>query len=315
MRQVDLGHHLVPPVMIFHDDYSIDEAGFRRYLQKLLDTSGVSSLVMNAQAGEGDSLSTEERLRVLRIGLEEARGKAKIVATVSPSPDSTAAAIRIAADSADAGADAILLMPPRWFGGGVNLVPEVALEYVEAIARAVDIPLIIFQLNPTTWVHYKLDLLRRMCEIDNVIGIKSVTADVAETEDNVRALHSLPRQVRVYTGNDIIMFYDYLAGVDGTLLGNMNVHPRELIEMFDAVKRNDLIRAREIHWQLAPISRVLFALPHLSFRSRYKEAARMLGIIESATVRPPLPKVSGEEKTKIQQALMASRLEPEKVFA
>ena len=303
-----LGRHLVPSIVVWHEDFTLNEQAYRQHLRYLLSFPDISSVVFNAQAGEGDSLTREERLKVLMIGLEEVKGRAKAVATVSPTPDSTAGAVSIAKDAEKAGADAILLMPPRWFGGGVNMMPETAIKYVQDIAASISLPIIVFQLNPTTWIHYTVDVLTKMCRVDGVIGIKAVTRDVIELEETAEALHALPHPVTVYTGNDIPLFHDFIAGADGTLLGNMNVFPGQILKMFAMIQEGNLSAAWKIHKQLLPLNKIIFALPHLAFRSRYKLVAELMGLVPSGRVRPPLPEVGQAERLAIHQALTSAGL-------
>ncbi len=188
------------------------------------------------------------------------------------------------------------------------MMPEAAIKYVQDIAGSISLPIIVFQLNPTTWIHYNMDVLTRMCRVDGVIAIKAVTKDVVELEESVEALHALPHPVAAYTGNDIPLFHDFIAGADGTLLGNINVFPGQILKMFGMIQKGDLSAAWQIHKQLLPLNKILFALPHLAFRSRYKLAAELMGLVPSGRVRPPLPEVSDSEKVILRQALTSAGL-------
>lgn len=299
----DLGPHLAPCVIPWTERYEIDEEAFRTHARYLATIDGMTGIVVNPHAGEVYSLSKEERLKVLRLTVEELKGRSNIVCGLSPSPDNNAAAVEFARAAEDNGADALLVMAPHWFAFGVNTEPEIAYGYLEQVAAAVKLPLLVYQLGSWTGAHYSIETLRRMCEIDSVVGVKMVTMDTQEFEDTVVALRSLSKKLRVYTGNDNVMLYNYLAGADGSLVGLHNAYAEIFIEMFDAVQRRDFETAVSLHERQFNVTRVLFADPPLKYRSRYKAAAMLQGKLPSARLRPPLPEIAGAELDAIKSAL------------
>jgi 4-hydroxy-tetrahydrodipicolinate synthase len=314
----DPGAHLAPCVIPWKEDYTVDEAALRKHARYLADVPGMTGVVFNPHAGEVYSLTRDERLEILRIGVDELHGASNVVCGLSPSPDTNRAAVEFARAAEDAGADALLVMAPHWFAFGVNTQPEIAYGYLEEVARATTLPLLVYQLGSWTGAHYSIETLRRMCEIDSVVGVKMVTMDTQEFEDTVVSLRSLGKSIRIYTGNDNVMLYNYISGADGTLVGLHNSYAELLIEMFDAVKRGENNYAVELHHRQFEITRVLFAPPPMKYRSRYKAAAMLQGKLPSARLRPPLPEIAGEELDAIKRSLEAADLLrpwPKKVVA
>lgn len=316
MVKSPLGNHLAPCIVPYAQDYKIDEAALQRHVSYLISVPGMNGVIFNPHAGEVYSQSRAERLRILEIGLSEINGRAKVVAGVAPTPDTTTAAIELAQEYERAGADGILLMAPHWFAFGVNAMPHVGVEYVRRVADSINIPILLYQLGSWTGAHYAMDTLATMCEDRRVVGVKVVTMgyrDAVEFETTVKALHSLPHPVAVLTGNDNVLLYNFLAGADGTILGLHNVYAELIIEMFQAVQVGDLQQALELHRRQELITEVLFSPPPMMYRSRYKYAAYLQGKVPSYRMKPPLPEVEEPEKKRIKEALMTCKLLSEQV--
>ncbi len=310
-EQFALGRHLAPCVVPWTADYQIDEPALRKHIRYLASVPGMTGVVLNPHAGEVYSLSQAERLEVLRIGVSELKGKSKVVFGLHPQPENNMAAFEAARAAEAAGADAMLVMAPHWFAFGANSEPEIVYAYIEGIARAVRIPLVVYQLGDWTGAHYTIPTLRRVCEIDSVIGVKMVTMDTQEFEDTLIALRSLKKTLCVYTGNDNVMLYNFIAGADGTLVGLHNCMAEPLIEMFQAVQSHDYAEAVELHDRLFNLVRILFAPPPLKYRARYKAAAFLQSKIPSARLRPPHAEITGSELEAIRIGLReAGLLEP-----
>ncbi len=311
-----LGNHLAPCIVPYTGDYEIEERDLRRHVRYLASIPGMDGVVFNPHAGEVYSQTREERARILEIGVDELKGRSKVVGGVAPTPDTTKAAIELAKEYERAGADGILLMAPHWFAFGVNAMPKVGTEYVRRVADAINIPILIYQLGSWTGAHYTLETLVKMCEDPRVVGVKVVTMghrDAVEFEQTARALHALPHPVAVLTGNDNVLLYNFIAGADGTLVGLHNAYGELIVEMFNAVQSGNLRRALELHRQQEFITEVLFSPPPMMYRSRYKYAAYLQGKISSCRLKPPLPEVDEQEKRCIRDALVACNLLPAEV--
>ncbi len=307
------GSHIAPVPVPFKSDFTIDEEGLKRQIDYLLSIKGIRALCFNAHTGEVDSLSREERLNVLKIGVKHARGRAKVVGGVVPIPDSTQGAIDLAKDVKDAGADGILLIAPRWFTWGINEWPEIAQEYVRAVASAVHVPIIFYNLGPNTGINYSPQTLTTVCSIDGVVGIKDVSWETHRFEMVVEALRGLNKPgFSIYTGNDTLMLHDFLHGADGVLVIVHNIFGEVITEMYDAVQEGDYKKAWKLDQQTAPITRAIFSPyspPFMKVIPRCKEIMVMLGLFETAVVKPPLMRITAEERKELRKALEKSKLE------
>lgn len=291
-----IARHFAAVVVPFAADDSVDEAGLRSVCRHCLSMAGVDGLVVNAHAGEVDLLSTEERLLVLRIALEEASKQgAKVVAGVVPVPGSTSGAIMEARAMQSGGAHGLLLLGPSSFGRGVEFVPEAGEAYVRAVASAVTIPIIYFISGALSGINHTPELVRRLCGVDGVVGAKDTMWSPQGFDTNRKVYRGLDKDFDVLTGNDNCVFYNFVGGADGTLLILNTVLGGEIVRMFDLVQAGDIGAARAIHERYERLVEMLFARPMIKMPARHKHILQYWGVISSARTRAPLPGLSSEE--------------------
>lgn len=285
----------------FNEDFSIDEEGLRSHIRDLIGVKGVAGIVTNGHAGEVTSLTREEQQRVISIVGEEVNNKVPIISGVIH--ESTAGAIQMAKDAKNEGADAILLFPPNVFAGGGTADDEHPFNFVAAIADAVDIPIVVFQL-PVSRLGYTTETLVRMVEeIPSVIGFKEGSDDLKRYEENLRALRACSRRTSILTTNNTWLFSSLAIGGDGILSGAGSVISDLLVELWEAVEDGDLHRARKVNDRIFPITQVFYKQPLMNMHNRMKVALQLLGRQKKAIPRPPLLPIKQEERDKIEQAL------------
>ncbi len=278
----------------------LDLPTLRRYVQWLAD-QGPVALAVNVDTGEGPHLTAEEKRQTLETVAEAVAGKCKVVAGVAG--PSTAQGVANARAAQAAGADALLVFPISAFLGS-PLNPEVPYRYHAAIAEAVDLPLILFQLQPALGgVLFTTEILHRLIEIPTVVAIKEASFDALRFLQVKAALDSANRKITFLTGNDNFICESFILGAEGALLGFSTLGTREQVRMLAAVRRGDYAEARELGARLQPLSDVIFTPPVTDYRARTKEALKMLGILTNTTVRPPLLPISEAECETIHQAL------------
>jgi len=300
MRGVDL-RGIIPAIvtpMTNTGDLDLDQ--MRRYVGWLVE-QGPVALAVNVDTGEGPHLTADEKRQTLETVAEAANGRCLAVAGIAG--PSTAQAVANAQAAQKAGADAMLIFPiPAFLGQPLN--PEVPYRYHAAIAEAVDLPLILFQLQPALGgVLYGIEVLHRLIEIPSVVAIKEAAFDAMRFLQVKAALESASRRITLLTGNDNFIFESFVLGAEGALLGFSTIGTREQVAMLAAVKRSDFAAGQELGRRLQPLADVIFAPPVTDYRARTKEALQMLGVIETTTVRPPLLPVSEAERVTIRRAL------------
>jgi 4-hydroxy-tetrahydrodipicolinate synthase len=305
MHDIDL-HGVIPAIVTpMTSDGGLDLPALRGYVKWLIE-QGPVALAVNVDTGEGPHLTADEKRQTLETVAEAVAGKCKVVGGVAG--PSTAQGMANARAAKSAGADALLIFPISAFLGQ-PLNPEVPYRYHAAIAEAVDLPLILFQLQPALGgVLYTTETLHRLITIPSVTAIKEASFDAMRFLQVKAALESASRKITFLTGNDNFICESFILGAEGALLGFSTLGTREQVRMLEAVQRGDIAQARELGHRIQPLADVIFAPPVTDYRARTKEALKMLGILENTTVRPPLLPISEVEHETIRRALQNAGL-------
>ncbi|MEX2245423.1 MAG: dihydrodipicolinate synthase family protein [Dehalococcoidia bacterium] len=307
MRDLDL-RGLIPATLLpLTDDHAVDETGLRAYIRWLLGFEGLKALAVNMDTGEGPHLSRDEKRRVLDIYVEEVRGRLPLLAGIGARY--TAEAVDLARDAEAAGAGGIVVFPIPAFAGE-PLPPDVPVAYHRAIAEAVPLPIVLFQLQPAlAGVLFSRETLLRLIEIPNVIAIKEASFDAVRFVETRRILEEAPRRIQLLTGNDNFIFESFVLAAEGALIGFGTVAIAEQVEMVRLLRGRDTAAAQRIDDAVVrPLASALFAPPVRNYRARLKEALRLLGVIPRATMRPPLLDLDAAERDAVRRALEAVRL-------
>lgn len=276
-----------------------------------LKRAGVAGMVCNGHAGEGELLSREEKAEVVRLARRVLGPGYPVVAGVHALP--TWELIEQVLDAKEAGADAVMLCAPPLFAWHADRHPDFGIAQIRAVAEAVrDLPIVLFQYSPNNPFYYRPEVLARICrDIPQVKAIKMATnVDVAQYEEEVRAVRGVSRKVYLLPANGRTLYYAFQLQPDGALSGSANFCPAHDVEMFEAVKRGDLTRAKELHDQIYPIFRLVYRDPYVYLHIRYKYCAWLLGKISSPAVRSPLVPLPADEVSALKEGLRASGLEP-----
>lgn len=305
MNDIDLRGIIPAIVTPMTPDGDLDLTALRHYVQWLAD-QGPVALAVNVDTGEGPHLTAEEKRQTLETVVEAVAGKCKVIGGVGG--PSTAQGVANARAAQASGADALLIFPISAFLGQ-PLHPEVPYRYHAAIADAVDLPLILFQLQPALGgVLFTTEILHKLITIPSVVAIKEASFDAMRFLQVKAALGSASRKITFLTGNDNFICESFLLGAEGALLGFSTLGAREQVMMLDAVRRGDIDQARELGARLQPLADAIFAPPVTDYRARTKEALKMLGILETTTVRPPLLPILEAEHETIRRALQQAGL-------
>jgi len=291
----------------FHDDYSIDEADFRRYLNWIAD-QGVDGLVCNGHTGEINSLTREERARVVEICVDEVGDRLPIITGISA--EGSLEAIEHAKDAEQAGAKGILLMPPhQWLRFGFK--PETPVTYFSQVAGAVDISIIVHLYPSWTKAFYPIGTRLAMADIPNVVAIKDGTREMARYQNDLHKIREERPDIAILTCHDEYLLLSMIAGVDGALVGFGSLVPELITGLWKAVQADDLKSARAFEERIFPLKKAVYGMgePSGDAHSRLKEALVQRGLLKSGVVRPPVPDLSQDEKDAITRALRAAGLE------
>ncbi len=279
----------------FKDNYDLDEAGLRKLIRYQAKPDGITAVVCNAGAGEGATLTREERVHCIEIIREEIRSEQCVVAGIEAL--STREAIQQTRDAKAAGAAAVMLTPPHVYDWSATANPEFAVQYFHDIAKAVDIPITIFHYPASTASGYAPDTAIRIArEVENVVAIKVASgANIRRYEQVLRGMRALPRHVSVLATSSL--FQHFVTGADGALTGFANFAPEFCVDLFKAVQEGNLDQARKLHEINWALETAVYKSPNVYKHSRYKVAAFFAGLMDNMRVRPPqVPVPEGEVK-------------------
>jgi 4-hydroxy-tetrahydrodipicolinate synthase len=287
----------------FNDDDSIDEPGLRAYVRYLASVSGITGLVCNGHTGEVMSLRNAERAHVTGIMADEVGHKVKIVSGVCA--EGSDEAIDQARAARDAGADAILLMPPHhWLRFGRT--SQTAVGFFQDVAEGADIDIIVHQYPSWTKAGYSLAEMLEFVKIDQVVSIKMGTRDMARWGYDYRKLKAAAPDVSIISCHDEYLLATLLDGCDGALVGFAGFVPALIVELVKTALDGDLQAAYAAQEKVRPLSQIVyrFGEPSSDAHQRMKCAMTLMGKFPSMRMRRPIRPLPATEIDRIQRELV-----------
>ena len=302
---------VIPACLLpFHPDLSIDEASYRKHLRDVTSVRGLSAITVNAHASEVASCTFDEQERVLAITMDEVGSKLAVVNGIYA--DGSLEGARLAKMAQRGGASCLLVFPPNPLALGAASRPEMVIAHFKTIADATDLPIICFQYPLAGGLGYPVETLMKLVEaVPSVRAIKDWCNNPVQHERQIRLLQNLPRPVNVLSTHSSWLFSSLVLGCNGLLSGSGSVIADLQAALWQAVKANDLARAKQLNERIFPVAQAFYADPFVDMHNRMKEALVILGRIPCAAVRPPLVKLSDAEIARIRTALADAKVAPE----
>jgi len=270
------GTALVTP---FRKDLSLDEASMRRLVQRQI-RAGIDFLVPCGTTGESPTLTHAEHLRVVEITLEEAKGKVPVVGGAGGY--NTAEVIELARELQHMGVDGILSVTPYYN----KATQEGLYQHYKAIAGAVPLPLIVYNVQGRTGVNVETATLKRLAEIDNIVGVKEASGNIGQMAS---VCHNMPEQFDVLSGDDAVTIPLIALGGRGLISVASNEIPAEMTRLVQLALAGDFAGARALQRAWLPLMEVNFVE---SNPIPVKAAMAMMGLLEPVyrlPMVPPLP--------------------------
>lgn len=286
----------------FDADDQVDTAGLRRYGRWLADHDGITALVCNGHTGEVMSLRARERVAVTQTLADEVGDSTPIVSGVSA--EGSDDAIDQARAAKAAGAAGILLMPPHhWLRFGRTA--ETAVGFVQDVAEAVDIPIILHQYPSWTRASYSLAEMLRIVDLSTVECIKMGTRDMARWGHDYRTLKDHAPAVSIVTCHDEFLLPTLVEGADGALVGFAGFAPELIVALVSSALGGDLAAAQRAQASIRPLAEIIyrFGEPSSDAHQRMKFALTALGRFPSARMRRPLRPLDGPTSEDIRTRL------------
>ena len=262
-------------------DGKLDEAAFAASVRRQVE-AGIHFLVPLGTTGETPCLSVAERQRVLAIARENAPGKTLLV---GGGTNSLAATLESMAQLPDA--DAFLIVVPYY-----NKPNQTGIyEYFKAVAGSTEKPVVIYNVPSRTGANIQAETTLRLAEeIPNIIAVKEASGIYAQISQIVRCK---PEGFSVLSGNDDETLSLMATGADGIISVAANIAPREMVEMVEALQKDDMVKARALHHRLFPLFKACFAEPN-PIPGKYAMAS--LGLMANELRLPLVPATAKTEE-------------------
>jgi 4-hydroxy-tetrahydrodipicolinate synthase len=281
-----VGTALVTP---FTRSGDLDEAAVRRLGRRQID-AGVHFLVPCGTTGENPTLTLAERLRMVEILVDEARGQVPVLAGAGGY--NTKEVIHLAHEMEKAGATGLLSVTPYYN----KPTPDGLYEHYRAIAESTRLPIIVYNVPGRTGVNVDVATLVRLAQIPNIAGVKEASGNVTQMCEVCRAV---PPDFIVLSGDDALTLPLMAVGGRGIVSVASNEIPAEMVQMVEAAERNDFAAARAVHARILPLMQINFVE---SNPVPVKAAMAAMGLIDEIYRLPMVPP-RAESREKILRVL------------
>lgn len=267
----------------------IDEAAYRRLARRQVE-AGIHMLVPCGTTGEAPTLSASEKRRLVEIAIDEAAGKALVLAGAGGYD--TGEVIHAAQEMEKIGAHGILSVTPYYN----RPTPEGLYQHYAAIAASTALPIVLYNVPGRTGCNIDPATVRRLAGVENIVGVKEASGNITQIAEICR---SVPDDFVVLSGDDALTLPLMALGGHGIISVASNEVPAEMVEMVVAAERGDFARARAMHNKLLPLMQVNFVE---SSPGPVKFAMAEMGLIEPHYRLPMVP-VSEASAAKIRAVL------------
>ncbi|KFB77205.1 MAG: 4-hydroxy-tetrahydrodipicolinate synthase [Candidatus Accumulibacter cognatus] len=280
---------IVAIVTPMHADGSLDLPGLRRLIDFHVQ-QGTDAIVIVGTTGESPTVNFEEHCELIRIAVDQAAGRIPMIAGTGA--NSTAEAIELTRFARQAGVDAALSVVPYYN----KPTQEGLYRHFRAIAEAVDLPVILYNVPGRTVADLSNETALRLAEIPNIVGIKDATGNM---DRGCELIARAPAGFAVYSGDDASACALILMGASGDISVVANIAPRLMHEMCAAALAGDAIQARTLNARLLDLHRQLFCEAN---PIPVKWACQQLGLIDGG-LRLPLTPLSPDFHARVRAAM------------
>ncbi|MFQ5993749.1 MAG: 4-hydroxy-tetrahydrodipicolinate synthase [Acidiferrobacterales bacterium] len=280
---------MVALVTPMREDGTVDLAALPPLIDFHVD-NGTSAIIAVGTTGESATVNIEEHCRIIRETVAHVNGRIPVIAGTGA--NSTAEAIELTRYAHEARADASLLVTPYYN----KPTQEGLYQHYKAIAEAVAIPQILYNVPGRTACDMLPETVIRLGPIPNIVGVKEATGDI---ERVVQITQACGDSMDVYSGDDATALDLILAGGKGVISVTANVAPRQMSEMCRAALEKDEATARDINDRLMDLHKKLFVE---SNPIPVKWALKEMGLIEGG-IRLPLTPLSESFHEPVRQTL------------
>jgi len=270
----------------FLKDESLDEEGLKRNIE-YLNKTGIAGIIPCGTTGESATLTFEEHKRVVGIAVEAS----KVPVIAGTGSNNTREALELTRHAAKAGADAALLITPYY-----NKPNDKGMyEHFKKIAENCDIPIVLYNVPKRTGIDLKPELVAKLSKIKNIVAIKEASGSLSQQSQIIEQTRG--SDFVLLSGDDDLTLPTIALGGQGVVSVVANVAPRKTVAMVDAALKGDVEKARELHYELAPLVRAMFLETN---PIPVKTAHKYLGLA-NGPLRLPLGEMAQANEAKLKE--------------
>ncbi len=282
---------IIPPILTpMDEEENVNEKELRNQVNRLIG-AGVHGIFAFGTNGEGYALSESEKESILEVVIDETAGRVPVYA--GSGCITTKDTIRMSQKAKSLGADVLSVITP-WFAAASQ---NDLLEHYKEVAKAVDIPIVLYNIPARCGNALLPATVARLAEIDNIVGAK----DSSGSFDNMLQYIELTREkdFAILSGNDSLIYWNLLAGGAGGIAGCANVFPKNMAGIYDAFISGDLKQAKTLQDNIRPFRNCFrFGNPN----TIVKAAVALLGY-PVGRCRRPFDQISQEGQAALSQVL------------
>ena len=264
---------LVTPML---EGGSVDYESLRKLIDWHVD-EGTDCVVVAGTTGESPTVNVQEHCEIIRVSVEQARGRVPIMAGCGA--NSTEEAIELTKFAYDIGANCHLQVVPYYN----KPTQEGQYRHFRAIAEAVDLPMVLYNVPGRTVADMAHDTVMRLAEIEGIVGIKEATGNIDRAQWLIR---EAPKGFSIYSGDDATAVALMLCGGQGNISVTANIAPRKMHELCMAACSGNAHQAMAIQLELLPLHKHLFIEPN---PIPVKWAMKRMGLCSDAMRLPMTP--------------------------
>ena len=289
---------IVALVTPMHSDTSVDYPTLR----KLIDwhiAEGTDCIGVVGTTGESPTVNVQEHCEIIRVSVEQAKkhGARRVPIMAGCGANSTAEAIELTRFAKEVGADCQLQVVPYYN----KPTQEGQYLHFKAIAEAVDLPMVLYNVPGRTVADMAHDTVLRLAQVPGIVGIKEATGNIERAQWLIR---EVPKSFAVYSGDDPTAVALMLCGGQGNVSVTANIAPRLMHELCVAAMAGNARRAMEIQLALMPLHKQLFVEPN---PIPLKWAMEKLGLC-GGTMRLPMTPLTSANHAVVESALRSTGL-------
>ncbi len=300
MRNTEFICGIIPAVITpMTEAEELDERGLEAMIDHVI-AAGVDGVFTVGTAGEFWALTVEEKQRVFEWTVAYTKGRVPVY--VGTCANTTREAIQLAEIAAKAGVDCLSVLTPTFITPNADEM----FRHYQAVARAVDLPVLLYTNPDRTNNPLPVDLVVRLAEeVENVVGIKDSSGDLTLTTEYLRRT---PNDFRVLMGRDTLIYAALVHGASGAIAASANIAPELAVKVFDNFAWGKFDEALAAQRRLAPL-RLAFGLG--TFPSMLKAGAELVGL-PAGPPRAPVGRLTQQQRQKLRDVLVQmGKVEPD----